>query len=279
MGHHQEMIALLTESLDALDLTADQKITVDAIKADLAKHGEVAKEPREKLEADVNDGVSAGKIDHAKTDADIKAMSAAVAATEPAMQDDMNRLHKALTPDQRKKFVETMREKGKAMHEGMGHEGMGHDHPSVELKDKGGSGPADHAKEHENKGAGHMEHEGPPGMGMEGILGKLTEDLGLTPEQKDKLRAKLDPQLKSQHAAMKDKMMAGMKHMDAISTAFETDKFDAKKAGVGTLAPDMLKAVATAKVQFVETVLSVLTPDQRPKLVAHIKAQEAMMMD
>jgi Spy/CpxP family protein refolding chaperone len=236
------------------------------------------------LEADVNDGVSAGKIDHAKTDADIKAMSAAVAATEPAMQDDMNRLHKALTPDQRKKFVETMREKGKAMHEGMGHEGMGHEgmgreHASVEVKDKGGSGPADHAKEHENKGAGHMEHEGPGDMGMEGILGKLTEDLGLTPEQKDKLRTKLDPQLKSQHAAMKDKMMAGMKHMDAIGTAFETDKFDAKKAGVGTLAPDMLKAAATAKVQFVETVLSVLTPDQRPKLAAHIKAQEAMMMD
>ena len=35
----------------------------------------------------------------------------------------------------------------------------------------------------------------------------------------------------------------------------------------------------TESAALVETVLSVLTPDQRPKLVAHIKAQEAMMMD
>ena len=137
------MLELFSIGLDALELTPEQKTTVDAIKADMATHDEAPKEPREKLEADVSAGVSAGKIDHAKTDADIKAMSAALAATQPAMQDDMNRLYKALTPEQRKKLIETMREKGKEMHEhgeGMEHGGMGHGEHNGP-KDKGDTGP------------------------------------------------------------------------------------------------------------------------------------------
>ncbi|MEO8904062.1 MAG: Spy/CpxP family protein refolding chaperone [Polyangiaceae bacterium] len=275
MGHHHGMLELFTMGLDSLALTPEQKTTVDGIKADMATHGETAKEPREKLEADVSAGVAAGKLDHAKTDADIKAMSAAVTATQPAMQDDMNRLYKALTPEQRKKLIETMREKGKEMHD---HGGMDHGPGHLGTKDKGDTGPgaAMHEKEHENKGAGHMEHEH-EGPGPEGMLGKLTEDLGLTPEQKDKLRTKLSAQMESQHAAVKSKVTTIMKHMDAVGTAFEGDKFDAKKAGVGTDAPDMLKAIASARVQFVETVLSVLTPEQRPKLVAHLQAHAGEM--
>jgi Spy/CpxP family protein refolding chaperone len=279
MNHQHMMAALFLDSIDSLDLTAEQKAQVEPIKADMVKHSEVTKDPRTKLEADVSDGVNAGKIDHAKTDADIKAMAAAVAATQPAMQDDMNRLHTALTPEQRKKLVETIAEKAKHMHE---HEGMDRDHSPMTVKDKGGTGPADHAHEHETKGGGHMGEDpmhGPdgPGMGEEGMLGKLTEALALTPEQKDKLRMKLDPQMKAQHMAMKDKMMAGEKHMMAIGVAFSSDKFDAKKAGVGSEAPDAVKTIATAKVQFVDTVLSVLTPEQRPKFAAQLKEHEAEM--
>jgi Spy/CpxP family protein refolding chaperone len=39
----------------------------------------------------------------------------------------------------------------------------------------------------------------------------------------------------------------------------------------------MVKSIATAKVQFVETVLSVLTPEQRPKFAAHLKEHAAEM--
>jgi len=279
-GHHG-MLELFSIGLDALDLSPEQKTAIDAVKADIAARGEGPKEQREKLETDVIAGVNAGKIDHAKTDADIKAMAAAVAATEPAMQEDMNRLYKALTPEQRKKLIEIMREKGKEMHEGMEHGAMGHgatdhDAPHVAVKDNGNTGPGApmHEHEHENKGAMEHEHEG---MGPEGMLGKLTDELGLTPEQKDKLRMKLSAQMESQHAAMKTKMTTIMKHMDAVGTAFEGDKFDAKKAGVGTDAPDMVKAMASAKVQFVETVLSVLKPEQRSKFAAHIQAHAAEM--
>jgi len=303
---------MLIASLDSLELKPEQKTAVESIESDLDKLHDAAKEPKAKLEADVADGVAAGKLDHKKTDADINALSAAVAATAPTMQDAMNRLYKTLDADQRKKLVASMREKGKEMREHMAeHDGKGpgmgmagkdakgpmaegkgpgmgmagkdhdakgpagtdHDHdakgPMAEGK---GPGMAGMGHEHEGMGMGGMghEHEGMGGMG-EGPLMKLGDELSLTPEQKDKLKGKLEAQMKAAHATMKAKMEAVHKHMEAVGTAFEGDKFDAKKAGVGTQAADMVKTMATAKVQFVETVLAVLTPEQRTKFAAHLK--------
>jgi Spy/CpxP family protein refolding chaperone len=257
--HGHGMDALLMTSLDSLDLKPEQKTAIDGIESDMEKTGEAAKEPRAKLEGDVADGVAAGKLDKKKTDADIKAMADAVTAAEPQMQDAMNRMYKTLDADQRKKLVETMRAKGKEMKEHMAeHEAHEHDAKGPGGKDKGpGAG-----KEHE----GH-EHEG---MG-EGPMSKLGDELGLTDEQKTKLRTKLETQMKANHAAMKTKMEAMEKHMDSVGTAFEGDKFDAKKAGIGSQAPEMVKAMATARLQFVETVLGVLTPDQRAKFAQHLK--------
>ena len=238
---------MIIATLDTLDLKPEQKTAVEGIESDLEKLGEASKAPRAKLEGDVADGVGAGKLDHKKTDADIKELMTAVAATEPTMQDAMNRLYKTLDADQRKKLVETMREKGKEMHEHMAeHEGKG---------------PGGH--EHEGKGPDEHEHEGP--------LLKLADDLALTPEQKEKIRAKLEPQMKANHLAMKQKMEATEKHMDAVGTAFEGDKFDAKKAGVGAQAPEMVKGIATQRVQFVEMILPILTPDQRTKWAGQLK--------
>ena len=250
------MVALFLASLDSLELNAEQKTTVDGIKADLVNHAEAAKEPREKLEADVIAGVTAGKLDQAKVDADIRAMSAAVAATQPAMQEDLNRLHKALTPEQRKKLVATVREKGKEMHE---------------------HGMAMH--QHEAKGGEHEhEHQHPHGKDMaEGPVTKLSEELDLTPEQATKLRGKVEALVKAQQAAMKGKMAAAAKQMAGVGAAFESDKFDAKKAGVGSQAPDLVRSIAADRVQFVQAVLSVLTPEQRPKFVAHLQAHFAEM--
>ena len=265
--HRHAVMALFLSSLDSVQLSAEQKPTIDGIKADFAKHAEVAKEPREKLEADVVTGVTAGKLDQAKVDADIRAMSAAVAATQPALQDDMNRLHQALTPEQRKKLIETAREKGKEMHEhGMAmheHAGKGGEHEH---------GTAMH--EHGDKGGEH-EHAG-QGMGQ-GPLAKLSGELALTPEQNTKIRNKIEALMKAEQAAMKDQMAATEKHMAAVGTAFEGDKFDAKKAGVGAQAPALVSSIATARVKFVQAVLSELTAEQRPKFVAHLQAHNAEM--
>jgi Spy/CpxP family protein refolding chaperone len=302
--HRHPLLGIFLSSLDSLELTAEQKTTISGIEADLAKHAEPAKEPREKLQADVVAGVSAGKLEQPKIDADIRAMSAAVAATQPALQDDMNRLHKALTPEQRKKLIETAREKGKQMHEhGMAmhehgmephehgmepHEhGMGHEHGGPGEAHGPGAAPGPHEHgckagsqepgcmggEHGEK-AGEHEHGG---MGWEGPLAKLSEELSLTPEQSKKIRTKVEALMKAQQATMKTKMAATEQHLAAVGAAFETDKFDAKKAGVATQAPDLVATMATERVKFVQAVLSELTPEQRPKLVAHIQAHNAEM--
>jgi len=280
LNHRHPLVALFLVSLDALTLTADQKAPIEGIKADLAKHAEVAKEPREKLRADVVASVISGKFDQAKIDADIGAMSAAVAATAPALQDDMNRLHQTLTAEQRKKLIEAMREKGKQMHEhgmAMHEHGMAmHEHGMAmhEHGDKdehGHAGKAD-GREHEPPGKEGDDH----GM-WEGPLAKLGDELSLTADQSAKIRTKVEALVKAQHAAMKDKMAAAEKHMAAVGTAFEADKFDAKKAGVGAQASELVKSVASDRVQFVQAVLPLLTPEQRPKFAAHIQAHDAEM--
>jgi Spy/CpxP family protein refolding chaperone len=111
----------------------------------------------------------------------------------------------------------------------------------------------------------------------EGPVAKLGEELSLTPEQKQKVATQLEALMKAQHMAMKDQMVAAEKQMAAVGAAFETDKFDAKKAGVGSQAPALVKTVATQGVDFVKAVLSVLTPEQRTKFVAHLQAHNAEM--
>jgi Spy/CpxP family protein refolding chaperone len=276
------MAALFMASLESIVLKPEQKTAVEAIEADLDKLRDASQQSRAKLERDVADGVTAGKLDHKKTDADVAALSTSVAATLPSMQDAMNRLHKTLDADQRKRLIETMRARGKEMraHMGMGEHGMGEhgmgehgmgehgmgEHGMGEhgMGEHGGKGPGGH--DHADKGPGGAEH---PGM-SEGPLMMLGAELALTPEQKEQLHAKLETQMKANHAAMKAKMEAAEKRLDAIGSAFEGEKFDAKKVGVGAEAAEMVKARASARVQFVDLLLTVLTPEQRTKFAAHL---------
>ena len=107
------------------------------------------------------------------------------------------------------------------------------------------------------------------------MLMMLSEELGLTDEQEGKLRTKLDAQFKTQQAAMKTRMAAMEKHLAALAIAFESDTFDAKKAGVGAQAPEMIKAMANDRIKFVEIVLGVLTPEQRAKFADHLRKHAA----
>ncbi len=250
MGHHAGMAGPLIMSLESVELKPDQKPVVQGIESDLEKLGEKPHEAGRALAADLADGVAAGKLNHAKTDADVRAIAKAVQGIEPGIQDAANRLHKTLDPAQRKKLVETMRARGQEMHAAWGH-GM-HQHGMAGK----GAGPG--------KGGAAGRAEGGP-------LGRLGEELALTPEQRDKLKTKLEAQYRAKEAAMKDQKAAAMKHMTAVGDAFEKDQFDAKKVGLASKAPDMAKMMANQHVAFVETVLGVLTPEQRSKFAAHIR--------
>jgi Spy/CpxP family protein refolding chaperone len=244
-GH--PMVAMLIGDLAQVGIKPEQKAAVDAIVADLEKLGDATKEARTQLSNDIADGAAAGKLDKAKIDADVKKLAQAADATAATMQDDLNKLHKTLDAAQRKKLVELMRAKGKEHEEHMKAEMGEHD--------KG------HEKGDHDKGP-HGEH---------GHMDKLGEQLGLTPEQKDKLKGKMEAGMKAEMGKMKEHHAGMVKRMKAIGDAFETDKFDAKKAGVGEKGGEMVKMMAGGKIRMVEAVLTVLTPEQRAKFAEHVR--------
>ncbi len=358
LGPHHMLAAMFFWSTDSVELKPEQRATVEGIEAELEKVPDAAAEPHRKLANDIADGVAAGKLNRAKTDADLRALTTAVAAAQTAEQDALNRLHQALEPEQRKKLVETMREKarqmqehmdagmhgemgpgmhgemGPGMHGGMGpgmHGGMGPGMhggaapgagkgpaagpnaagggPGVGAT-AGGKGPGMGAGMHQGMGPGPGRGPGMgPGMapGMASAPGKgpgmhqgmgpgpgkgagmgpgmhdmgaammmhLSEDLALTPEQSEKIRAQLETQRKAQEGPMKARFAAMQKHLTAVGDAFMTDKFDAKKAGVGSQAAEMVKAMATQHLKAVETITAALTPEQRAKFAQHIREHAA----
>jgi Spy/CpxP family protein refolding chaperone len=282
MMHHPALGMLMAESSE-VGLTAEQQKVVDAIEADLEKQADALKEPHTQLNTDLADGVAAGKLDKKKIDADSKKLALAGDATVKAVQDAANKLHQTLDATQRKKLSELLVAKADEMHEHMGPmhgpgpgpkgepgkgpqgpQGAPPPPPKGELG-AGPKGPDEHARHH-GQGKPEMGH---PGMGPD----KLVEMLGLTQEQNDKLKTKLEALSKSQAGSMKTEHAAMQQQMKAIAEAFATDKFDAKKAGIGEKHGDMMKAMIKSRLDFIEAVLSVLTPEQRTKFAEHVRQQ------
>jgi Spy/CpxP family protein refolding chaperone len=232
---HHPMVEMLIADLAQVGIKPEQKSAIDGIQADLEKLGDATKDAKMQLDKDIADGAAAGKLDKAKIDADVKKLAQAADSTAAAAQEAVNKLHKTLDAAQRKKLVELMRAKGKDHEERMKGE------------------MADHDK---------AEH---------GRMDKMAEQLGLTPEQKEKLKGKMEAGMKAEMGKMKEHHAGMQKHMKALGDAFETDKFDAKKAGVAEHLGDMAKMMVTGRIKFVEAVLAILTPEQRAKFADHVK--------
>jgi Spy/CpxP family protein refolding chaperone len=241
-GQHP-MVEMVFAELSGVGLSDAQKAAIDLIEKDLKKQTEAIEAPKKQLDSDVADGASAGKIDKVKIDADLKKVIQTAESTAIAVQDAMNKLHKTLDPTQRKKLVELLRAEAAKHH--------GHEH---------GMGPKGDAKGDEHHEMAHQK----PGE-------KLAAELGLTPEQREKLSKKLEIELKVNKTNMKEHWGTMQKHMKTLLDAFESDTFDAKKAGVGSNIGQMVKMMAAGRIRFVEAVLSVLTPEQRGKFADHIR--------
>jgi Spy/CpxP family protein refolding chaperone len=274
---HHAMTALLLMSVNSLELEPKQRTELAAIEADLEKLGEQHEGLGEKLGNDVAEGVAAGKIDKAKTNADIKEITKAVEASVPGIQDAVNRIHKTLAPEQRQAVVasmtalaDKMRERGAAM----GMHGGGHGPGMGGARGAGADSQAhaSHGKHDRAHGASAGRGARGPGGGEHGPMAMLTHDLALTPEQSEKIATKLEAEIKAQKAAMQAQMTAMTKQIEAIGKAFATDTFDAKKAGVGKQGPEMAKRMAESGVKFAEIVLAVLTPEQRAKFAERVRA-------
>lgn len=308
---HHPALAMLLADVRQVGLRPEQQTSVDTIQADLEKETDALKEPRTQLSNDLADGVAAGKLDKSKIEGDSKKLAQAAESTAKAVQDAANKLHATLDASQRKKLIELMREKAQEMQaHAMGHtqgptperHGMG---PRGDMPGAGkspgsaasavptssasagsaqtpaGAAPRDvNAPGMGPKGDQHMgmhhhgagPHEmGPAGWQTHMGIDRLGDILGLTQEQREKLRTKAEAHMKAQMSAMKNVHAAMQKRIRGIADAFASDKFDAKKAGVAEKHGEMMKNMLKARVEFVEMVLSVLTPEQRAKFAEHIR--------
>jgi Spy/CpxP family protein refolding chaperone len=233
--HHAGVFGLIVMSLKDLDLSADQKDKVEKVKTDLMTKMEPAKAAGKDLANTLADGVAAGKVDRAKTDAAIGKLVTQVTTTHDASLTALNDLHEALTPPQRAKLVDEV---------------QGH---WEKWKEAHGKDEADDKQHHD------------------GYLLGLVRELGLSQDQADKIKASFKDGMKK--APQEHAHKEVQDHLTAFGTAFKADKFDAKKLGPSgkAAAGHIAKWGATRRARFLEAAAPILTPDQRTKLAQIIR--------
>jgi Spy/CpxP family protein refolding chaperone len=102
-----------------------------------------------------------------------------------------------------------------------------------------------------------------------GRLETLTRELSLSPDQVDKIKARLKTAGEVGPKFDPEKVTA---HLTALGNAFEADTFDAKALGPGEgVSSHMATWATTGMARFYEAVAPVLTPDQRTKLAERIR--------
>jgi Spy/CpxP family protein refolding chaperone len=234
-------VALIAMSINDLDLTADQKTTVEKIRTDLQAKMEPARAAEQNLAGILADGVAAGAVDRAKADAAIQKIVAQAETIHGATADAMNKLHAALTPAQRAALV------GKL-------------------------------QEHFDKWKEANGHEDQDGQHRTGYILALVRDLNLTQSEAQQIKSSFRSLISSsapakgqadvrnhEHKAVSD-------HLQAFATAFKADKFNARSlTGANAANGKMAQWGATRMARFFEAAAPILTPDQRTKLAQMIR--------
>jgi Spy/CpxP family protein refolding chaperone len=242
-GGHGGPSLMLFQAARALDLKDDQKAKVDA--AEKTAHAGMDEAARDAMKAASKDlhaelvlGIKAGKIDNAKLEPKYAALEKLTAASHAKEAEALTALHDALDATQRKAVTASVRAKQAAREAKMAHRG-GHD----------GGAP--------DGGAAHFQ--------TKRTLGGLTRGLELDAEQEkkvDALVAKDDGKGHPDPAEMK-------KHVEALLTAFEADKLDAKK--LDAFDAKKARGPMEAETKLLTQLLPILKPEQREKLAARME--------
>jgi Spy/CpxP family protein refolding chaperone len=230
--HHGGVTLLIAMSLDTLGVARDQRAAVEKIRTDLHARMEPARAAEQNLVGTLADELAAGNIDAAKVDAGVARVTAAAAAVHDAAADALNELHTVLTPPQRSALVDKVES-----------------HWAVWQKANAeDTRPA-------NPDGGH--------------LAILTTDLGLTPDQAERIRAGLGEGMKAVPRLDPQEIAT---HLRAFGDAFRGEKFDARALSTASSANARMVGWGAAHMaHFVETVTPVLTPDQRAKLAERLR--------
>ncbi len=227
--HHGGVAMFIHMAIDTLGVSADKKVQLEKLQTDLHAKMAPSREAGRAVLTILADGVAAGKIDDGKLSAALAKQDAAAGAVHAATIDTLNKLHDLLSPAERAALVDKVKA-----------------HVAVWKKAN--------AEEHGNKEKG-------------GHLAALTEELGLTADQADKISAALkkDAPPKPDHTAIDA-------HIKAFEAAFVADKFDAKTLTTADAANKSISKNGSARIaRFYKIVTPLLTPEQRTKLAENIR--------
>ena len=238
---HRPLFRMVRESLAEIDLRADQAEAVQRIGADVDASTQAMRDARRDLALAVADGVEAGVLDEADINAKSAALTAAVNAGKPALQEALNRLHATLDAAQRRALVDKVRGKLEMAH------------------------------------AGDGEHHRGPHRGFHGPLGRVADQLRLTPQQKQTIRDIVRTELGLQGGGFDPDRHAGGRgaRLRELGEAFVSEQFDATAMDIGREVPEAAQKIGHGLVRATRLALPVLTPDQRLDLARLIRRKAA----
>ncbi|HEY3354665.1 MAG TPA: Spy/CpxP family protein refolding chaperone [Polyangia bacterium] len=230
--HHGGVTLWIAMSLDTLGVSPEQRVAVEVIRTDLLARSEAARAAEQHLLAALADGLAATSFDAAKVDADVARVIAAVAAVHDASAAALNHLHAVLTRPQRAALVEKVEAHWAVWQTANTEE-------SIAASANGGH------------------------------LATLATDLGLTPDQADRIRAALGARMKA--VPRLDPQAVAM-HLRAFGEAFRHENFDARTLTTARGADAHLVGWGAARMaRLVEAVSPLLAPDQRATFAQRLR--------
>ena len=236
--HHGGIAKFVAMSLDTLGVAPEKQPRVEQIQTDLYACMIPARDLENGLLLTLADGAAAGQVDVPKADAAIGQLEAAATAVHACAFGPLNRLHAALSRNQRATLVDKVQAHWRVWRQ------------------------ANLAAETGNHDKGSR-------------LSDLATELSLTPDQIDKASSALQTALAPVGAQFDPKEVEA--HLEAFASAFVQKAFDAKKLTVnanGHLATYGDKRMAV----FYETVTPLLTPEQRTLLAQHLREHASLQL-
>jgi Spy/CpxP family protein refolding chaperone len=232
--HHGGFAMFIAMSLDSLGTSPEQDAAIKKAQGDLHAKMQPAHDAEKNVLTTLASGVAAGSVNQAAVDAAIAQVSSAAAGVHDAVADTLNSIHATLTPAQRVALVGKIE-----AHLHVWREANSEDEPAE--KDAHG-----------------------------GHLGALAKELGLAPDQVEKIRTAFKASMTGSPSHF-DAQEAEA-HLKAFAAAFESDSFDAKKMTTGGAANAHMAAFGlTRMARFYEAAVPVLTADQRAKLADSLR--------
>ncbi|HSZ83390.1 MAG TPA: Spy/CpxP family protein refolding chaperone [Polyangia bacterium] len=223
--HHGGVALFIAMSLDTLGVSPEQRGAIEKIQADLRVETQPVHEAERELLGTLADGLGDTGFDAAKVDGAVSRVSLAATGVHDAAAKTLNELHDILTPPQRVALVDKVEAHWAVWRE----------------ENDGDASPLPRADR--------------------GHLAALTNELGLTPDQVAKIRARLADGGKGVAPLDRQEVAAQLR---AFGDAFCADAFDARV--LGTKLPTDTRLVgwgAGHLARVVETMGPILTPAQR----------------